>query len=79
MTSAAEIEACEDCRPDENGQEKMVLIICGDVDGEDELCQEHLAEMEKDTTEWSVGTRDPDEADRRYAVLDEWHRDSPEW
>lgn len=75
ITDAEKIEACDDCRADQDVVETMELIALGELAADSWLCPEHLEVFERGTAEYAVGTRDLDEADRRMNVIDEWHRE----
>lgn len=77
--TAGQIASCGQCLPDEwdEAVETMEAIILGDIDTDDVLCDTHDLEFQKESAEYVVGTRDLDEADRRLAILDEWHRTTP--
>lgn len=77
-THADHISECEDCRPGGyfEASGTMVKIARGELDADEWLCPDHLEDFERGTAEYAVGTRDLDEADRRWAVIDEWYREN---
>jgi len=75
-TDAERIAACDDCRAHQDVVETMELIALGELEAESWLCPDHLEDFDRGTAEYAVGTRDLDEADRRFAVIDEWYQDN---